>query len=120
LAAAAAEASVTHVDASRGMVAWCSDNARLSDLGKAPVRYIAEDALTFLRREIRRGNRYDAVIMDPPSYGRGKGGQLWKLSEHLPDLLEASLAVLTGRPLSFSSTPTPANSTRKPVPCSDR
>jgi 23S rRNA (cytosine1962-C5)-methyltransferase len=99
LATAAAGASVTHVDSSKAMVSWCSENARLSGLGKAPLRYIVEDAMTFLHREIRRGNRYDAIIMDPPSYGRGKGGELWKLSEHLPDLLESALAILADQPL---------------------
>jgi 23S rRNA (cytosine1962-C5)-methyltransferase len=99
LTAAATGAAVTHVDASKAMVSWCSDNARLSGLGEAPVRYVVEDAMTFLRREIRRGNRYDAVIMDPPSYGRGKGGELWKLSEHLPLLLEGAAAILSESPL---------------------
>lgn len=99
LTAAATGAAVTHVDASKAMVSWCSDNARLSGLGEAPVRYVVEDAMTFLHREIRRGNRYDAVIMDPPSYGRGKGGELWKLSEHLPLLLEGAAAILSESPL---------------------
>lgn len=99
LAAAAAGATVTHVDAARAMVAWCSENARLSELGEAPIRYIVEDALTFLQREIRRGNLYDAVIMDPPAFGRGKGGELWKLSEHLPFLLDTTQEVLSETPL---------------------
>lgn len=99
LAAYAAGATVTHVDASKAMVSWCSANARLSGLGEASIRYIVEDSMTFLQREIRRGNRYDAVIMDPPSYGRGKGGELWKLSEHLPSLLEATISVLSETPL---------------------
>ena len=99
LAAATAGAAVTHVDASKAMVSWCSENAHLSDLEKAPIRYIVEDSLSFLQREIRRGKRYDAVIMDPPSYGRGKRGELWKLSEHLPSLLEATLTVLSESPL---------------------
>jgi 23S rRNA (cytosine1962-C5)-methyltransferase len=99
LAAAAAGASVTHVDASRSMVSRCSGNARLSGLGEAPIRYIVEDAMTFLRRETRRGNRYDAIVMDPPSYGRGKDGQRWKLADHLPDLLEATLHLLSPEPL---------------------
>ena len=99
LAASAAGARVTHVDAARAMVNWCSGNARLSGLGEAPIRYIVEDALTFLLREIRRGMRYDAVIMDPPAFGRGKGGQLWKLSEHLPYLLATAQEVLTEDPL---------------------
>lgn len=101
LTAAAAGAAVTHVDSSRGMVAWCADNARLSGLGKTAIRYIVEDAMTFLRREARRGNRYDALVMDPPSYGRGRGGELWKLKEHLPSLLEDALGVLSKNPLFF-------------------
>ncbi len=99
LAAAAAGAAVTHVDASRAMVTWCSDNARLSGLGGAPIRYIAEDALVFLRRELRRGNRYDGIIMDPPSYGRGRSGELWKLTSRLPDLLRGTLDIVNEDPL---------------------
>lgn len=99
LAAAAAGASVTHVDASRAMVSWCSENALLSGLRDAPVRYIAEDAMTFLRRELRRGNSYHGIVMDPPSYGRGRDGELWKLTDHLPSLLKAALEVLGKSPL---------------------
>jgi 23S rRNA (cytosine1962-C5)-methyltransferase len=99
LTAAAAGAAVTHVDASKAMVSWCSENARLSGLGDAQIRYLVEDSMTFLLREIRRGNHYDAVIMDPPSYGRGRGGELWKLSEHLPDLLESTMDILSEKPL---------------------
>lgn len=99
LAAAAAGASVTHVDASKAMVSWCSENARLSGLGKAPIRYIVEDSLTFLKREIRRGSRYDAVVMDPPAFGRAKGGALWKLSEHLPTLIRNVHQVMVEEPL---------------------
>ena len=99
LAAAAAGASVTHVDASKAMVGWCSENARISELSEAPIRYIVEDALTFLQREIRRGNHYDGIIMDPPSFGRGKGGELWKLSEHLPFLLDSAQEALSDHPL---------------------
>lgn len=99
LAAAAAGASVCHVDAVRSMVLWCSENARLSGLGNAPIRYIVEDALTFLRREIRRGHRYDGIIMDPPAFGRGKGGELWKLSEQLPYLLDTAQEALSDSPL---------------------
>ena len=99
LAAAAAGASVTHVDAVRSMVNWCSENARLSGLGESPIRYIVEDAVTFLQREIRRGSRYDGIIMDPPAFGRGKGGELWKLSEHLPFLIDAAQEVLSDIPL---------------------
>lgn len=99
LAAAAAGASVTHVDAARAMVGWCSENARLSGLGDAPIRYIVEDALAFLRREIRRGNRYDGIMMDPPAFGRGKGGELWKLSDHLPFLIDIAQEALSDSPL---------------------
>lgn len=99
LAAASAGASVTHVDSARAMVNWCSENARLSGLGEAPIRYIVEDALTFLQREIRRGKRYEGIIMDPPAFGRGKGGELWKLSEHLPYLIDTAQEALSGHPL---------------------
>lgn len=99
LVAASAGASVTHVDAAKAMVAWCADNARLSGLREAPIRYIVEDALAFLRKEVRRGNRYEGIVMDPPSYGRGKGGALWKLQEHLPLLLEAAREGLSESPL---------------------
>ena len=99
LVAAAAGARVTHVDAAKAMVGWCSENALLSDLDKAPIRYIADDALTFLQREIRRGNRYDGIIMDPPSFGRGKKGELWKLSEHLPFLIDTAQEALSEQPL---------------------
>jgi len=99
IAAAAAGALVTHVDAAKAMVSWCSENARLSGLAEAPIRYIVEDALTFLQREIRRGNRYDGIVMDPPSFGRGKKGELWKLSEHLPFLIDVAQEILTDEPL---------------------
>jgi 23S rRNA (cytosine1962-C5)-methyltransferase len=99
LAATSAGAAVTHVDAARAMVSWCSENAGISGLSKAPIRYIVEDALMFLHREIRRGNRYDGIIMDPPSYGRGKKGELWKLSEHLPYLLDSAQEALSDHPL---------------------
>ena len=99
LAAAAAGAAVTHVDTARAMVNWCSENAHLSGLRSAPIRYIVEDAVTFLQREIRRGNRYDGIVMDPPSFGRGKGGELWKLSEHLPFLIDTAQEVLSETPL---------------------
>lgn len=99
LAAANAGAAVTHVDAARAMVSWCSENAKISGLSEAPIRYIVEDALTFLQREIRRGNRYEGIIMDPPAFGRGKGGELWKLSEHLPYLLDSAQEALSDHPL---------------------
>jgi 23S rRNA (cytosine1962-C5)-methyltransferase len=87
LACAAAGADVTHVDAARNVVAWARRNAELSGLGSAPIRWIAEDALKFARREARRRSRYDAVILDPPSYGHGSRGEVWRLSRHLPRLL---------------------------------
>ena len=79
LAAAKAGASVTHVDASKGMVTWAKENAQASGLGNAPIRWIVDDCVKFVEREIRRGNRYDAIIMDPPSYGRGPKGEIWKI-----------------------------------------
>jgi len=87
LAAAAAGAMVTHVDAARNVTDWARRNAELSGLGKAPIRWIADDAVTFVTRELRRGNRYDAVVLDPPSYGHGARGETWQLARHLPELL---------------------------------
>jgi 23S rRNA (cytosine1962-C5)-methyltransferase len=86
VAAAAAGASVCHVDAARGMVAWARENARASRVGDMPVRWIVDDCAGFLKREIRRGRRYDALMMDPPSYGRGPAGEKWKLEDNLYDL----------------------------------
>jgi 23S rRNA (cytosine1962-C5)-methyltransferase len=99
LAAAKAGASVTHVDAARAMVGWCSENAKLSGLSEAPIRYVVEDAVKYLQREIRRGNHYDGIIMDPPSFGRGKNGELWKLSDHLPQLIQQAREALSENPL---------------------
>jgi 23S rRNA (cytosine1962-C5)-methyltransferase len=87
LAAAAAGAAVTHVDAAKNIVDWARRNAELSSLHDAPIRWIAEDAPKFARREVRRGNSYDAVILDPPAYGHGPAGETWKLDENLPELL---------------------------------
>jgi 23S rRNA (cytosine1962-C5)-methyltransferase len=87
LAAAAAGAQVTHVDAAKNVVAWARRNAELSGLANAPIRWIAEDAVKFVQRELKRGNRYDAVILDPPSYGHGPKGETWQLAKHLPTLL---------------------------------
>ena len=95
LAAAAAGAAVTHVDSAENTVAWARRNASLSGLAEAPVRWIVDDALKFARREVRRGRHYDAVILDPPSYGHGAGGEAWKIEEHLPELL-ALCRELTG------------------------
>ena len=97
LAAAAAGAQVTHVDAAQNIVAWARRNAELSALGDAPVRWIAEDAVKFVQREVRRGNRYDAVILDPPSYGHGRHGEAWRLAEDLPRLLALCAELTAGR-----------------------
>ncbi len=97
LAAAAAGAEVTHVDSAKNVVAWARRNADLSGLSGAPVRWIVEDAMKFVRREIRRGARYDAVILDPPSYGHGPHGQVWRLSKHLPWLLARCGELTAGR-----------------------
>lgn len=98
LAAAAAGAEVTHVDASRTAVAWARENQTLSGLNERPIRWIVEDALTFVRREVRRGNSYDAILLDPPRFGRGPQGQLWKLDRSLPELLGACAKVLSASP----------------------
>ncbi len=101
VAAAKAGASVCHVDAAKGMVDWCRRNAELSGLAEAPIRYIADDCLKFVRREIRRGRRYDAIIMDPPSFGRGKGGETWKLENDLWPFLQECRKLLSEQPLFF-------------------
>ncbi len=101
VAAAKAGASVCHVDASKGMVQRAKENARESGLSDAPIRYIVDDCKKFVEREIRRGNFYDAVIMDPPSYGRGPGGEVWKLEDSIDGLLEAISGVLSKKPLFF-------------------
>ena len=97
LAAAAAGAEVVHVDAAKNVVAWARRNAELSGLADAPVRWIAEDAVKFVKRELRRGNRYDAVILDPPSYGHGPRGEVWRLAKHLPRLLSLCGELTAGR-----------------------
>lgn len=99
LACAMAGASVCHVDAARGMVQWCRENAALSDLSEKPVRYIVDDCIKFIEREIRRGKKYDAIIMDPPSYGRGPKGELWKIEDQLYRLLSACMHLLSEQPL---------------------
>ncbi|MDD4714971.1 MAG: class I SAM-dependent methyltransferase [Oscillospiraceae bacterium] len=98
-ACASAGAAVCHVDAARGMVSWAKENLKLSSLEKAPVRYIVDDCVKFVEREIRRGRRYDALILDPPSYGRGPSGEVWKLEQKLYPLLELCLEALSRRPL---------------------
>lgn len=99
LACAAAGAAVCHVDASKGMVAWARENAALSGLADAPVRYIVDDCKKFLEREIRRGHRYDVLIMDPPSYGRGPSGELWRLEDDADELVRLCAEVLSDHPL---------------------
>lgn len=94
LAAAAAGAKVTHVDASKGMVTWAKENARSSGLEEAPIRWLIDDCMKFVEREIRRGNKYHAIIMDPPSYGRGPKGELWKLEECIYELIEKTNQIL--------------------------
>lgn len=99
VACAAAGAKVCHVDAAKGMVAWARENAKCSGLEQAPVRWIVDDCAKFVEREIRRGRRYDALIMDPPSYGRGPSGEIWKLEDNLYPFLELVVQVLSDRPL---------------------
>ena len=101
LAAAAAGASVCHVDAAKGMVAWAKENAAASGLVEAPIRWIVDDCAKFVEREIRRGRRYDAVIMDPPSYGRGPSGEIWKLEKDLYPFVKLVSGVLSDKPLFF-------------------
>lgn len=101
LAAAAAGASVTHVDASKGMVGWAKENAVSSGLAEAPIRWIVDDCVKFVEREIRRGNHYDAIIMDPPSYGRGPKGEIWKIEEAVYPLIKLCAQLLSDKPLFF-------------------
>ncbi len=99
VACAAAGASVCHVDAAKNMVDRCKENVRLSGLETAPVRYIVDDCTKFVNREIRRGHKYDAIIMDPPSYGRGSNGEVWKLEDNLFDFVKLCREVLSEKPL---------------------
>jgi 23S rRNA (cytosine1962-C5)-methyltransferase len=101
LAAAAAGASVTHVDASKGMVTWAKENSISSGLKDAPIRWLVDDCVKFVEREIRRGNHYDAIIMDPPSYGRGPKGEIWKIEESVYPLIQLCSQILTDNPLFF-------------------
>ena len=101
VAAAKGGAAVTHVDASKGMVTWAKENAASSGLSEAPIRYIVDDCVKFVEREIRRGNFYDAVIMDPPSYGRGPKGEIWKIEESIHDFVKLCTKVLKPEPLFF-------------------
>ena len=101
LAAAAAGASVVHVDASKGMVTWAKENAVASGLGDAPIRWLVDDCVKFVEREIRRGNHYDGIIMDPPSYGRGPKGEIWKIEEKIFPLIRLCEKLLSKDPLFF-------------------
>ncbi len=101
LAASYAGASVVHVDAARGMVEWAKENAKLSHLENKEIRYIVDDCLKFVEREIRRGNKYDAIIMDPPSYGRGPNKEVWKFDKNIYYLITKCMQVLSDNPLFF-------------------
>jgi len=101
LAAAKAGAEVTHVDASKGMVAWAKENLAVSGLKDAPVRFLVDDCVKFVEREIRRGNKYDGIIMDPPSYGRGPKGEIWKMEEKIHSFIKLCASILSGQPLFF-------------------
>ncbi len=101
LACVAAGAHVTHVDASKGMVAWGRENAVASQLADCPMRWLVDDCGKFVQREQRRGNTYDAIIMDPPSYGRGPGGEIWKLEEQIYPLVSECVSLLSDTPLFF-------------------
>ncbi len=101
LSAAAAGAAVTHVDASKGMVGWAKENAQASGLGEAPIRWLVDDCVKFVEREIRRGNKYDGIIMDPPSYGRGPKGEIWKIEESIWPFIELTSQLLSDNALFF-------------------
>jgi len=101
VSAAKAGASVTHVDASKGMVTWAKENAHTSGLADSPIRYLVDDCQKFVEREIRRGNKYDAIIMDPPSYGRGPKGEIWKIEESIFPFIQLTTQVLSDNPLFF-------------------
>ena len=101
LSAASAGASVTHVDAAKGMVGWAKENAVSSDLADRPIRWLVDDCVKFVEREIRRGNKYDAIIMDPPSYGRGPKGEIWKIEESIFPFIELTMDILSDDPLFY-------------------
>ena len=101
ISAAKAGASVTHVDASKGMVAWAKENAAASGLADAPIRYLVDDCVKFVERELRRGNTYDGIIMDPPSYGRGPKGEIWKIEDSIYPFIELTEKLLSDKPLFF-------------------
>ena len=101
VACLSAGANVTHVDASRGMVDWCKENVKSSGYENAEIRYLVDDVVKFVQREIRRGNKYDAIIMDPPSYGRGTNGEVWDIEKNLNYLIEICCEILSDDPLFF-------------------
>ncbi|MBR6149308.1 MAG: class I SAM-dependent methyltransferase [Lachnospiraceae bacterium] len=101
LSASAAGASVTHVDAAKGMVGWAKENAASSNLADRPIRWLVDDCVKFVEREIRRGNKYDAIIMDPPSYGRGPKGEIWKIEDSIFPFIELTMDVLSDDPLFY-------------------
>lgn len=101
VAAAKAGARVCHVDAAKGMVSWAKENAALSGLSEHPIRYIVDDVKKFAQRELRRGHKYDGIIMDPPSYGRGPGGEVWKIENEIFDLIDLCIGLLTDNPIFF-------------------
>ncbi|MBD9085690.1 SAM-dependent methyltransferase [bacterium] len=101
VACLSAGASVVHVDSSRGMVDWAKENVKASHLDDKPIRYLVDDVVKFVKREIRRGNQYDAIIMDPPSYGRGSNGEIWDIEKDLFPLIELCMEILSDDPLFF-------------------
>ena len=101
LSASAAGASVTHVDAAKGMVGWAKENATSSNLADRPIRWLVDDCVKFVEREIRRGNKYDAIIMDPPSYGRGPKGEIWKIEDSIFPFIELTMDILSDDPLFY-------------------
>ena len=101
VACLSAKASVCHVDSSRGMVDWCKENVKASGYDKEEIRYLVDDVVKFVKREIRRGNKYDAIIMDPPSYGRGSNGEVWDIEKNLNELVTLCCEILSAKPLFF-------------------
>lgn len=101
VACSKAGADVVHVDAAKGMVEWAKENAKLSGVDGNYIRFLVDDCLKFVEREIRRGNKYDAIVMDPPSYGRGPSGEVWKLEKNLPELINRCMLLLSDKPLFF-------------------
>ncbi len=101
IACLSANASVTHVDSSKGMIDWCKENVKSNGYVNADIRYLVDDVVKFVKREIRRGNHYDAIIMDPPSYGRGNNGEIWNIEKDLNNLIELCSKLLSNKPLFF-------------------